>query len=160
MLEASFRNANLSKYQINQTILPKKYFVTDLIIKYFYENHLHSGTRLTISAIWQKIWIFNAKEAVTRNIRRCMKCFWDVSNLLSHFIGDVSSARVTPARELSRFSADLAGPFLVKPRKSSGVKIFKLFVCLYILFATKAIHLEVLEVILQLKLYLLHWNDL
>lgn len=58
-------------------------------------------------------------------------------------MGDLPSACVTPARVLSRFRVDLAGPFLDKSRESSSVKFFKLSVCLYIFIATKVIHLQV-----------------
>lgn len=42
-------NLHLSKYQKHQIILPKKHQVTDLIIKYFHENHFHYRTQLLIS---------------------------------------------------------------------------------------------------------------
>lgn len=74
-------NANLSKYQKHQIILPKSQHVTGVIIKYFQENHLHSKTQLRIAAIRQKLWIFNAKKAVKRIIKWCMKCLQNVSTL-------------------------------------------------------------------------------
>ena len=139
------RNANLSENQKHQIILPKKHHVTDLIVKYFHENYLHSGTQLTISATRQNFWIINARDAVKRNIRNCTKCFRTKSNLASQLMGDLPAARVMPARVFSKVGVDLAGPFLVKPRKGRGIKAYKNYVCLYICFATKAIHLEVLS---------------
>lgn len=139
------RNSNVSDAQKHQIILPKKHVVTDLIVKYYHEAHLHSGAELTIAAIRQKFWIVNAREAVKKNIKKCMNCFRTRANVASQIMADLPAARVLPDRVFSKVGIDLAGPFRITARKGRGVKSFKCYVCLYICFCIKAVHLEVVS---------------
>ncbi|XP_054713000.1 uncharacterized protein LOC129222513 [Uloborus diversus] len=136
------RHASISEEQKHQIILPRKHSITDLIVKSFHENHLHGSVSLTVSAIRQRFWIINCREAVRRIIWKCIKCFKNRSSTATQIMADLPSARVTPARVFARTGVDFAGPFMTKFRKGRGIRPLKTYVCLFICFSTKAIHLE------------------
>ena len=57
-------------------------------------------------------------------------------------MGDLPAARVTPARPFTTCGIDYAGPLLTKERVRSKTTL-KSYICIFVCFATKAIHLEV-----------------
>lgn len=60
-------------------------------------------------------------------------------------MGDIPKDRILPSRPFDKTGVDLAGPIIIKPNlKRSRVKL-KAYIALFICFATKAIHLEVVS---------------
>ncbi|GBM32515.1 hypothetical protein AVEN_156604-1 [Araneus ventricosus] len=110
-------NANIPENQKHQVILPQNTHVIELIVKHFHKTHLHGGTSLTISAIWQKYWIINCRDAVCKVIRNCIKCFKNRTNTASQIMADLPAARVVPNKVFFKVDIDYAGTFLVKPEK-------------------------------------------
>lgn len=53
-------------------------------------------------------------------------------------MGNLPSARVNPS-----FAFEVTGPFPTRDRKGRGCKIIKSYLCIFVCFATKAIHLEI-----------------
>ncbi|XP_024890900.1 uncharacterized protein LOC112466810 [Temnothorax curvispinosus] len=58
-------------------------------------------------------------------------------------MADLPAARVGAVKPFSISGVDFAGPFSIVPRRARGVSSFKAYVCLFVCFAVKAIHLEV-----------------
>ncbi|GBM88326.1 hypothetical protein AVEN_198154-1 [Araneus ventricosus] len=57
---------------------------------------------------------------------------------------DLPPSRANPSRAFSKVGVDLNGPFQVKPRKGSRIRPMKTYVCIFVCFTVKAVHLEVL----------------
>ena len=57
-------------------------------------------------------------------------------------MGNLPKPRVTPSRAFSHTGVDLAGPFLVKDGKTRNRTYLKSYICLFVCFSTKAVHLE------------------
>ena len=57
-------------------------------------------------------------------------------------MGNLPEPRVTPSPPFSHCGVDYAGPFFTKERRLKGCKTLKTYLCLFICFSTKAIHLE------------------
>ncbi|XP_059058486.1 uncharacterized protein LOC131851943 [Achroia grisella] len=58
-------------------------------------------------------------------------------------MGSLPSSRVTPALPFETCGTDFAGPFYILNRKGRGAKTTKGYLCIFVCFATKALHLEV-----------------
>lgn len=57
-------------------------------------------------------------------------------------MGSLPTNRITPSPPFSYIGVDYAGPFFTKERRSRGNHKSKTYLCLFICFSTKAIHLE------------------
>ncbi|XP_024867335.1 uncharacterized protein LOC112451741 [Temnothorax curvispinosus] len=57
-------------------------------------------------------------------------------------MADLPADRVRQAKQFSITGVDYAGPFSVYNRRSRGATPFKAYVCLFVCFTTKAVHLE------------------
>lgn len=60
-------------------------------------------------------------------------------------MADLPETRLTPSRPFLISGCDYAGPFLIKDRKTRNFKLSKCYICLFICFVTKAIHLELVS---------------
>lgn len=57
-------------------------------------------------------------------------------------MGELPASRVTPSLPFSTTGVDYAGPFNLKTWRGRGAKTYKAYVALFVCFATKAIHIE------------------
>ncbi|XP_028173305.1 uncharacterized protein LOC114362207 [Ostrinia furnacalis] len=60
-------------------------------------------------------------------------------------MGHLPMERITPTYPFMRCGVDYAGPVLVLNRKGRGAKTVKSYICLFICFVTRAIHLELVS---------------
>lgn len=60
-------------------------------------------------------------------------------------MGDLPRSRLLSKSPFHVTGVDYAGPFSIKNRKGRGAKLFKCYMCLFICFATKCIHLELVS---------------
>lgn len=58
-------------------------------------------------------------------------------------MGDLPSARVTAARAFLKTGMDYGGPFLVKIHNLRSIRHIKVYICVFVCLATKAVHVEV-----------------
>lgn len=57
-------------------------------------------------------------------------------------MGNLPQNRIKPSPPFLNTGIDYLGPIFTRDRRARGYKTFKSYVCLFICFATKAIHLE------------------
>ena len=60
-------------------------------------------------------------------------------------MGDLPTPRVTPSRPFTHTGIDYAGPYLVRSSSGRGIKSHKAWISVFICFAVKAIHLELVH---------------
>jgi len=88
---------------------------------------------------------------------------WNNTNMYNPFrakpnqsealIGSLSANRVTVSRPFSRCGVDYTGPLLIHEGKHRNARSHKAYILLFVCFATKVIHLELVST-LSPKLYL------
>jgi hypothetical protein len=137
------RNSSLSEDSKHPAIIPKKHHLTTLIIKHFHIKHLHASPQLLLSVIRQKFWIPCGRDVVRRFVKSCTTCFRLSASTMSQLMGDLPASRVTPSKAFSTSGVDFAGPFLARERGGRGKKSFKIYIAIFVCFATRAVHLEV-----------------
>lgn len=96
---------------------------------------LHSGTNLVLSAL-------RDYYSFKRVHNRCVQCFKTNPISSQTIMGNLPSFRVSPASPFFNCGVDYAGPFLIKSKSGRGAKLVKSFICVFVCFATKCIHLE------------------
>ena len=67
-------NAPLSQESKNPILLPSKPRLTNLIVQDVHSKIKHSGIKDTLTTIREKFWILRGREAVKRNLRKCVTC--------------------------------------------------------------------------------------
>ncbi|XP_011859045.1 PREDICTED: uncharacterized protein LOC105556561 [Vollenhovia emeryi] len=124
-------------------LLPNKHRLTELIIERTHRTHLHVGRRATQYLLAQHFWILGVHQAIKRILSKCYRCFRANPRFVQPPMSALPSERVNPVKPFSITGIDYAGPFFVTNRRARRVTPYKVYVCLFICFAVKAIHLEV-----------------
>lgn len=135
-------NANIDHYQKSQILLPSKHSFTKLIIRNEHHRTLHGGVQTVLSSIRSKFWPINAKGTIKGVIRECILCFRAKPKYLSPLMGQLPEPRVTPSRAFYVSGCDFAGPFVIREGTLRSKKFIKVYVCVFVCFSTKAVHLE------------------
>jgi len=139
------QNATLQYEAKHPILLPKSHYVTGLIIDYYHLKYLHAGPQFLQAIISQKFWILSARSAIRHRVFKCIRCYRCNPRLSSQKMGDLPSVRVTPATVFYNTGTDYLGPFLVKPNNLRRTPPVKMYICVFICMAVKAVHLEVVS---------------
>ncbi|UYV80978.1 hypothetical protein LAZ67_19002335 [Cordylochernes scorpioides] len=136
------QRSNLSSNQKHPMILPKKHHITRLIIQEYHQRYLHAGPHLVLSLIRNKYWILGGREIVRRVVKNCLICFKLRARTVEQIMGNLPPDRVNPSRPFLKTGIDIAGPFGLRPSLIRSKSVIKAYVVLFVCFAVKAVHLE------------------
>lgn len=126
-------------------ILPKNHALTHYVISSTHLKHLHADITLLSSILRQKFWIIGARNLIKQCIHRCFTCLRYRNFTHQQLMGDLPTHRVNPGRPFINTGVDYAGPVKLKTHSGRSFKIQKGYICLFICFSTKAIHLELVS---------------
>lgn len=138
-------NSELKYEQKHPIILPYKHRLTDLIIREAHLKNLHAGIQNLLSIIRLKFWPINGKNAVKRIIGSCQVCYRVNPRPTNFLMGSLPRSRVVPSRPFSKCGVDYAGPIYVKDGTLRTTKLIKTYICIFVCFATRATHLELVK---------------
>lgn len=136
------KNSTLDYSQRHPILIPKKHPLVSILVRYFHVSHLHAGVKLTQAAISHKFWIVSARQTIRTEIFKCIPCFKASAKPEPQLMGNLPPPRVTPSPPFFHTGMDFAGPFHVKPYSLRRAPTVKVYLTVFICFATKAIHLE------------------
>lgn len=137
------RHSHLNEDAKHPVLLPKNHHVTSLIIDHFHVKNLHCGPQLLQSLLHQQYWILSARSIIRKRVFRCHRCFRFKPTNKPPLMGDLPESRITPSRPFSKTGVDFAGPILIKTHLLRRTQNIKAYLCLFVCFATKAVHIEV-----------------
>lgn len=98
-----------------------------------------------MNLLQSKFWILSARRVIRHQIFRCQRCYRLRPKSIEPFMGDLPSHRVTPCRPFQKVGVDFAGPFMLKTSRVRNAKAFKSYLCLFVCFTTKCVHLEIVS---------------
>ena len=124
-------------------ILPRKSWVTKLIIKDAHERGKHAfGTNQTLALLSTRYWIISAREVIREWERECAECRRRKAKSGQQIMAPLPLARVqTSLRVFTRTSVDFGSPFITI--QGRGKRREKRYLCLFTCLATRAVHLEI-----------------
>nr|CAH7758363.1 unnamed protein product [Callosobruchus chinensis] len=128
-----------SKHQI---LLHPKHHLTRLIVLNEHYRQMHAGVYQLLCAIRQNHWILHGHRVIKTILSKCIVCFRCRPKNIIQKMADLPSHRVTPLRPFYVSGVDFCGPFLIKDGKLRNRAIIKAYLCIFICFTTKAVHLE------------------
>lgn len=123
--------------QKHPILLPKGHEITELIMDQYHRDHMHAGPQALLSIIRQKYWPENGKRLAHEIVKKCVLCVRSKPKVLAQIMAD----RVTAARAFLNVGLDFAGPIEIK-HTIRGQKTARAYICIFVCFATKAIHME------------------
>jgi hypothetical protein len=129
------------KYPI---VLPKGH-VTRLILENTHRDQLHAGPTATLAAVREKFWPLDGRSEIRKVVRRCIPCFRTKPHDNNPIMGNLPSHRVKASRPFTNCGVDFGGPIFLKIGGIRSKKTTKAYICLFVCFSTKAIHLELVS---------------
>ncbi|XP_054727158.1 uncharacterized protein LOC129236895 [Anastrepha obliqua] len=138
------QNADLSFNARHPIVLPKHHPLTNGIIKYFHQKLLHAGPQALLATIRLQYWPIGGRKSVTAVLNKCLRCFRAKPILMRHIMGNLPAERVRSQRPFYTTGVDFCGPFSYKSEVRNRPPT-KCYICVFICFATKATHLELVR---------------
>ncbi|XP_014361661.2 uncharacterized protein LOC106713372 [Papilio machaon] len=123
-------------------ILPSGSHITKLIIEDAHIKTLHGGPQLMLNYLRSKYWILKARNLVKKCYRNCVTCLRYSRKNNNPFMGKLPEARLKPTRPFKIAGVDFTGFINIRFSPGRGAKCYKGYICLFVCFVTKAIHLE------------------
>ena len=135
------RESNLSFDQRFPIVLPSSHPFTALLVRHEHKINCHAGPNLLGFTLHRKWWILSQNRAIQSCILKCISCVRMKATTRNQFMSNLPKARVTPHRPFSICGLDFTGPIQLLKWKGcrNGIKAY---ICLFVCFSTKAIHLE------------------
>ena len=123
-------------------ILPRRNWVTNLIVKEFHERGNHAtGTNQTLAALSTRYWLLAGREEIRQWEKECAVCRRQKSKPCSQIMAPLPTSRLKPSlRVFVRSAVDFAGPIFTDQGRRKRCE--KRNLCLFTCLATRAVHLE------------------
>lgn len=138
-------NSELSSETKHQIILPAKHRLTKLIVLNEHYRQIHAGAQAILNSLRQRFWPIDGRATIRSVLRKCLVCRRFKPVILERNMGNLPRDRVIQNRPFYVSGVDFAGPFLIKDGKMRNRTIIKAYLCLFICFTTKAVHLEIVS---------------
>ncbi|GFT37617.1 integrase catalytic domain-containing protein [Trichonephila clavipes] len=139
------RNSPIPRNKKYPMIIPTNHNFTYIIINHFHILYFHTGAEVTLANIRNSFWIPSARNEVRKILRTCITCRKVSAKGSQKLMSDLPAARVTACRVFSQIGIDYWGPFQLKTFSGKCRQIRKVYVCVFICFTVKAIHLEIVS---------------
>ncbi|XP_043506105.1 uncharacterized protein LOC122526650 [Polistes fuscatus] len=92
-----------------------------------------------------QVWVLGRNRLIKSVIRVCMPCQRAKPQLAHQLRGELPVDRVVGSRAFANSGLDYAGPVQVRMSKGRGNRSGKGYIALFVCFATRAIHLELVS---------------
>ena len=134
--------AQLPCSQRHPLILPKNHDLVPIIIRSEHLRLLHAGPTLVTASLARKFCIIRGRGLIRSVIHGCVTCNRVASKPKSQILGQLPLDRLKPGATFDRVGIDYAGPVLTKSGPVRRPVITKAYIAVFVCFATKAVHLE------------------
>ncbi|XP_075157736.1 uncharacterized protein LOC142231004 [Haematobia irritans] len=136
------RSPTLSYSERHPIILPYGCRFSKLLVSFVHLVSIHGGNQLVLRILRIEYWIPRVKNLVRTVIHNCKPCILERKRSCSQIMAALPPERTIPDRPFTITGVDFAGPFEIKSFTGRYCKITKGYVCVFVCFGTKAIHLE------------------
>lgn len=123
-------------------LLSSKHRLSELLFTYEHKRLLHGGPQLLVSTLRERWWVLGARNLARQVVHNCVTCARLKGENVTPLMGNLPRERIEASFPFMTCGVDYAGPMLVLNRKGRGARLIKCYICLFVCFTTKAIHLE------------------
>ncbi|XP_049865132.1 uncharacterized protein LOC126366187 [Pectinophora gossypiella] len=138
-------NTNFNFEKKHPILLDAKHHFTKLLMRAEHLRLLHAGPQLLLSSFRDQFWPLGGRTLARKIVRQCVTCTRHRGKTMEPLMGQLPSTRVTQSFPFQICGTDFAGPFYISSKKGRGNRISKCYLCLFICFCTKALHLEIVS---------------
>lgn len=134
-----------STYDYNKKhpmIVDSRHYLTKLLFEHYHLQLMHAGPQLLLSSIREMYWPVGGRQVARQTYRKCVTCRRVKGEVAGQIMGGLPSQRITPGYPFQIVGTDYAGPFYIINKRGRGARLIKAYLCLFICFKTKAVHLE------------------
>ena len=139
------RLADLPYKRRHPILLPGDHKLTKLIVKSEHERLMHAGSAVVSASLSRRIYILNGRRIIRTIVRSCIKCRKVAARPSPQLFGQLPTDRLNPGRAFDCVGIDYAGPLLIKSGPIRKPVLKKAYVAVFVCFATKAAHLELVS---------------
>ena len=123
-------------------ILPKKCFITELLVQGIHKEVGHLGKKTILSHLRKKYWVTGVSNLIDKITRNCLSCRKQHAKTSSQLMADLPVERFKcNEKPFSYIGVDCFGPFIVTRGRKTEKRYGIIFTCL----SSRAMHLEVLS---------------
>ncbi|XP_038117006.1 uncharacterized protein LOC119769172 [Culex quinquefasciatus] len=122
-------------------LLPGSHPFARILAEFYHQKLFHGGGRLLLTAMREEFWPIGGRILARSVVRNCFRCVRLNPELVQQQIGQLPAQRIIPSRPFSVVGVDYAGPLYLKPIHKRAAPA-KAYICLFVCFATKAVHIE------------------
>lgn len=137
-------NAKIPFDHKHQMLLPGSHSFSKLLVHTEHLRLLHAGPQTLLYSLRQRFWIISGRNLCRTTVKNCIMCTRTRPRNINQIMGQLPENRVNPSRPFEHVGVDFCGPFLTKNSLRSTT-IIKSYVAVFICFATKAVHTEVVS---------------
>lgn len=139
-------NNSQYSYDIKHPILLcSKHHITRILFNQKHRTLLHAGPQLLLSHIRQTYWPLNGRDLARSTVHRCVRCSRFKPKPVQPIMSDLPKDRTELEFPFFKTGVDYAGPVMIVNRKGRGSVLIKSYICVFVCFAVKAVHLELVS---------------
>ena len=126
-----------------QRLVSQQSNLASLILLDLHHAALHAGPNQILALVRTKYWISSCRNLIRKIVRNCVSCCRFQTRANNPLMGDLPKERIdVPLRAFQDIDIDFEGPFLCK---TGGSKEAKVYIALFICFASRAVHLDLVS---------------
>ncbi|XP_071033114.1 uncharacterized protein [Parasteatoda tepidariorum] len=126
-------------------ILPHKHKLTNLIIVHCPIKNLHTGASSLLHLVRERFWPLGGRSLCRKLVCECIVCFKAKPIAMTQLMGSLPIDRVVPNFPFNFSGVDFCGPFMIKYRNQRKGVLHKMYLCIFVCFVTKALHIEMVS---------------
>lgn len=138
-------SSSFSYNKRHPVLLCTKHNFTRILFRYQHQILLHAGPQLLLCTIRENWWPLSGRNLARKTVHECVTCARIKGQTLAPLMGNIPKQRLEAGFPFARTGVDYAGPVYILSRRGRGSRLVKAYICLFICFTTKAIHLELVS---------------
>lgn len=126
-------------------LLLSKHFFTTLLFRHEHRQMMHAAPQALLFHLREAWWPIGGRSLARKVVHDCVTCKRIRGKTITPLMGNLPKERISPSFPFLRSGVDYAGPVLILNRKGRGARTVKAYICIFICFITRAVHLELVS---------------
>lgn len=126
-------------------VIDSKHYFSTLLFRHEHLQLFHAGPQALLFNLRESWWPVGGRNLARKIVYSCVTCTRIKGKTLTPMMGNLPKERVTRSLPFHKCGVDYAGPVLILNRKGRGARLIKAYICIFICFVTRAVHLELVS---------------